>query len=309
MLWVIFANTVVFGALYFENLLHAANDLISMPAQVILNSSFSQDTFFAISGVVTAVTFFKAVKGSGKLRPGHIIYYYLHRFVRVIPAYMVVLAVCACLIVHLADGPHWPPPLQQQCLEQWWTNLLFINNYFVSIEHMCMSWTWFLSSLMQFYWVAPLVLVPLAFGKKIIGFIIVGVFVAIHIGSTIVLELGINGDVLRRQSEYFWTIFQQPYCRVAPFALGLGLGFILDRLKFRFNMHKIAICAGWVVAFIFSTFLTLITYEENRYLLQDASGWSVATRTVHESLQRPLWALVVCWVVFACATGNGGIHQ
>ena len=31
-----------------ENLLHAANDLISMPAQVILNSSLAQDTFFAI---------------------------------------------------------------------------------------------------------------------------------------------------------------------------------------------------------------------------------------------------------------------
>ena len=28
----------------------------------------------------------------------------------------------------------------------------------------CMSWTWFLADLMQFYWIAPLVLIPFAFG-------------------------------------------------------------------------------------------------------------------------------------------------
>ena len=49
---------------------------------------------------------------------------------------MLMVAVCACLIGYVADGPHWPPPLQEQCLHQWWANLLFINNYFVSIEHM-----------------------------------------------------------------------------------------------------------------------------------------------------------------------------
>ena len=69
------------------------------------------------------------------------------------------------------------------------------------------------------------------------------------------------------------------------------------------------VCVGWLLAFLGSTVLTLITYEENRYLLEDAGGWSVATRTVHETLQRPLWALVVCWVIFACSTGNGGIYD
>ena len=34
--------------MFSENLLHAANDLVSMPSQVILNSSLAQDTFFAI---------------------------------------------------------------------------------------------------------------------------------------------------------------------------------------------------------------------------------------------------------------------
>ena len=44
----------------------------------------------------------------------------------------------------------------------------------------------------------------------------------------------------RRQSEYFWNIYQQPWCRVAPFALGLGLGFILTRLRFRLTMGKVS---------------------------------------------------------------------
>ncbi|KAK7474886.1 hypothetical protein BaRGS_00033888, partial [Batillaria attramentaria] len=175
----------------------------------------------------------------------------------------------------------------------------------------CMSWTWFLSNLMQFYWVAPLALVPLAFHKKavwprIVGLAVVGMFVLVHVVMTVVLELDVNGDVLRRQSEYFWIIFQQPYCRVAPFAIGLGLGYLLDRTNFRFCMGKAVVCIGWVTAFATSTTLTLITYDENQHLLEDATGWSRTSRVVHETLQRPLWGLVVCWVVFACTTEHGG---
>lgn len=311
MLWVIFANSVVFAALNFENLLHAANDLISMPAQVILNSSLSQDTFFTVSGVLTAVAFLKGLQGKTSTLPllRNILYYYVHRLVRVVPAYAVVLAVCASLIGYVADGPHWPPPLQQQCQEQWWKNLLFINNYFITIEHMCMSWTWFLANLMQFYWIAPLILVPFALGGrwKFVGFAGVGGLIAIHIVATVILELGVNGDVLRRQSEYFWHIYQQPWCRVAPYAMGLGLGYVLHRLHYRCpGMHWVVSVVGWVVCFALSTTLCMITYDENRYLLTDAAGWSLGSRTAHETLQRPLWGLVVSWVVFACSTGNGG---
>jgi peptidoglycan/LPS O-acetylase OafA/YrhL len=55
---------------------------------------------------------------------------------RIIPAYAIVLVVCATVLPYVADGPHWPPPLPRQCQQQWWMNLLFINNHFVSIEHM-----------------------------------------------------------------------------------------------------------------------------------------------------------------------------
>ncbi|XP_025080452.1 uncharacterized protein LOC112556054 [Pomacea canaliculata] len=307
MLWVSFANSVIFSALNFENLMHAAQDLISLPAQMILNSSLAQDTFFTISGVVTAVTFFTAISSNGGLKITHIIYYYLHRFVRISPAYMLTLLVCTCLLGYTANGPHWPPPLQQQCQEQWWFNMLFINNYFTSIEHMCMSWTWFLANLMQFYWIAPIVLVPLAFGLRVVGLVLMGLLVVVQIVSTVVLEININGDVLRRQSDYLWRIYQQPYCRVAPYALGLAVGFILHQKKFKFPMGKIITCVGWLLTVTITTILTLITYDENRHLLNDATGWSHPVRTAHETLQRPLWALAVCWVIFACASGNGGL--
>ncbi|KAL8592546.1 hypothetical protein ACOMHN_030231 [Nucella lapillus] len=306
MLWVILANTVIFSALHFENLMNAAHQLVSLPAQIVLNSSLAQDTFFLVSGVVTALSFLRSVSGSTGITARHLLHYYLHRLIRIWPAYILVVMVTACLLGYMADGPHWPPAAHAQCRQQWWANLLFVNNYFVSVEHMCMSWTWFVDSLMQFHWIAPLVLLPWALGFQVTGCVMAGLLVVVHVVSTALLEMQVNGDFLRRQSEYLWRIYQQPYCRVAPFAMGLVLGYVLTKIKFHFHIGKAATCVCWVVCVCASSLLTMVTYEENRHLLRDAAGWPLAARALHETVQRPLWGLVVSWVVFACSTGNGG---
>jgi hypothetical protein len=51
---------------------------------------------------------------------------------RLTPVYAVVVAVYACLLQHLGSGPIWSTKIDREverCVDNWWANLLYINNY------------------------------------------------------------------------------------------------------------------------------------------------------------------------------------
>ena len=43
----------------------------------------------------------------------------------------------------------------------------------------------------------------------------------------------------RNRDQFWWQVFEKPYTRVAPFVLGLGLGFVLIRLKDHCKVSKV----------------------------------------------------------------------
>ena len=44
------------------------------------------------------------------------------------------------------------------CVESWWRNLIYINNFQYSYD-MCMPWSFYLANDMQFYLVSPIFLI------------------------------------------------------------------------------------------------------------------------------------------------------
>lgn len=53
------------------------------------------------------------------------------------PVYGLMIAFHAFVLLHLADGPLWKKIAVQEseyCRQNWWSNLLFINNY-VDADH------------------------------------------------------------------------------------------------------------------------------------------------------------------------------
>jgi hypothetical protein len=46
-----------------------------------------------------------------------------------------------------------------------------------------MSVTWYLANDMQFHWIAPVMLIPFALGKKYVGLAVSGALLAVHILS------------------------------------------------------------------------------------------------------------------------------
>ena len=53
-------------------------------------------------------------------------------FHRLTPAYGLIMLVLSTLFLHLSSGPNWAFMEGQSmaCQEQWWKNLLYINNFF-----------------------------------------------------------------------------------------------------------------------------------------------------------------------------------
>ena len=48
--------------------------------------------------------------------------------IRLTPLYMLVLAIYTTLFKYFGSGPFWPKESDEACINNWWTNLLYINN-------------------------------------------------------------------------------------------------------------------------------------------------------------------------------------
>lgn len=106
----------------------------------VWNSDKSVDVFFVISGFLITGILLRDMQRTGRLRLGR---FYLRRFLRLSPAYWVVMAFYA---VHGLQN--W---------ENLWANVLYVNN-FLPYEKQAMNWTWTLAIEEQFYLLYPLVL-------------------------------------------------------------------------------------------------------------------------------------------------------
>ena len=59
------------------------------------------------------------------------------------PAYAVAIMAFTCLLPYVSDGPNWKRESSDyfhSCKSYWWTNLLYINNFYKSLnEQVCAS--------------------------------------------------------------------------------------------------------------------------------------------------------------------------
>lgn len=174
--------------------------------QVIAQASLAIETFFFLSGVLMSLSFARRfqARDSGSSRDDRSrtatdqnsaaatnrsqqtlkwLHFYLHRYIRMTPATMLVIAF-TMFAFRYGDGPIWMEATHKahlSCAENWWRHLLHVAN-FIDTRQMCFIHYWYIAADMQLFIFAPLLLF-LLYRHRRIGYALVTLIGLLSFGS------------------------------------------------------------------------------------------------------------------------------
>ena len=311
MIWIISGHTYSFAMqwLFFQN----PKDLQVAPqsflTQIFANGTFSVDSFLFISGLlVTTIGLKQLRERKGKF---NFLAFYLHRYLRMTPLMMAVIAFTSTLLKYVNDGPSSQEStvmFDSWCRKNWWLNALYLQNFF-NRENMCLSHTWYSAVDMQLFILTPLLLIPL-YRRPRLGLIIL--LVTLVSSMTLTAALTIikhlpavpylsNVTSQEALNDYYGIIYIKPYTRIGAYLVGMLLGFILYSTEDKVRLSKTQATIGWILAVVGNLgVLFAMTPVNGGYQLPDALAG------LYSATSRVVWALSMAWVTYASSAGRGG---
>ncbi|KAJ3630520.1 hypothetical protein MTP99_011713 [Tenebrio molitor] len=273
----------------------------------ILSGTLSVDTFFTIGSALISYGFMKAKCKNIRF---NLFQYYLHRYLRLTAPFAIVVLVSATLLKYMGSGPKWPlvdQSLQQPCANNWWSALLYVQNY-VNVTAMCVGQSWYLNIDFQLYLISPVLLYALWKHPRIclsflvlcvLGFVGVSFYVA-WVNDLSAILTNFYGNVSNYENLYYFLT----HTRCAPWLIGLILGYYIFKLKqdeFKLKLNKTMVWIIWGVCLGTMLACSLGGYGTLRGEQYDRWG-----NAIHIALVRPVWSLAVSWVILACTNDYGG---
>ncbi|XP_035910418.1 nose resistant to fluoxetine protein 6-like [Anopheles stephensi] len=211
-----FANTQDREAEYYNPLGH-----------ILINGSLIVQSFFEMSGFLLSIHFLTTQAKLKKVSWAAIFVTVAYRYIRLTPAYAYILLLHATWLPKLQDGPLWPRGAEVErnlCRRNWWTNLLYVNNY-VNADEPCLQQAWYLACDYQLFTVGLIILVAVTKYKKYVVHIFsVAGAIAILIPALVVYFYQFDGVfVVTLQAERFIYWFDEMYHKIyIPFHTNIG---------------------------------------------------------------------------------------
>ena len=337
MFWVILGHTYLFGLFVFTNTQTLVLDLAPrFSFQPVLNGYFSVDSFFVLSGLLVMYLSLRELSRINRTAAGYALFitkFYVHRVLRITPTLFVVLVAFWQLTPLISDGPLWRPNVDNTVGlcdgTAWITPLVYINNFYPSFKDGCMAWTWYLANDMQFFIISPIFIflahfLPFPYPLLPIGiticlfllpsFILSAVF-SLHSNFYFPLNhlsdgLIANASLLPRGdlTEYYYT---KPYCRINPYLIGLGLGYIIYKLsqwkKETGNRRSLEVRLALLdVVFWPISFVTCFALVYGLYGSFHGHIMSEFENIIYIGLSRTLWGFGLSLFIFICYSGMAG---
>ncbi|XP_035216417.1 nose resistant to fluoxetine protein 6-like isoform X2 [Stegodyphus dumicola] len=310
MTWVILGHTYIHNINVIENPLDLLHGIDNLPFQVVIQGTFSVDTFFFVGGFLLTYLYLKeAEKRNGKI---NWLALCLHRIIRITPVYLFLLGFNILIFKYLGSGPFWGEAANvTECKKNWWWNLLYINN-FLPIDSMCLTWTWYLANDMQFFVLNSSLLYILwrwnYLGISIFFSLLVGSwsltwYISYHY-SILPLFYGISNATnyvdYKEKLVLGWNlIYSKPYCRIGPYFIGVFLAYILYQKGEKGKCIKLGVqILGWCLA----TSCALCVIYGLYHVPQNSILFHF-----YNALSRSAFSISVAWVIYCCVTGYGGI--
>ncbi len=301
---------------FFDSLQH------TLAYSYVKSGGLSVDVFFAISGFFAACSFFHVLRSPSERNWRTILKSYMYRYVRLLP----ILAFTICLVTFLIpaarDQPFNPYMKAQaaNCRRTWYMPLLYVSN-FQPLSDICVDWNWYLMNDMQFFLLAPFIVLPFMF-KYLYGFLtLLALTVASVVSTSIVYSRnGLHNSIAKPQGGNYYEIFySKPYCRIVPYLLGIVLylayqetkriqrggttsrGFIsrlnsaLSSRVWRYSVYAIG-------ALLMNISVTGIHLFDN-----NPDSWGQPLATAFELAFRPTFIFGVMCVLYPAIVGKGNI--
>lgn len=321
MFWVILGHTFLWGLDDGVTAnIEEAFETVPQPFyfQPVNNAFLSVDTFFVLSGLLLSYLSIREMERRKGRFP--FVFFYLHRLLRLSPAYYFAVFFSFKVWPYVGSGPLWYLPDVHRCEKYWWTNILYINNFYpTSFSDQCYGVTWYLANDMQFYIVSPIFLVLLYYfwkiglatiaGTMLASIVVIGTLAGIknpdanlllgHLG-------GNNGEGSPSLRDYaFSNIYEKPYCRINAYLIGILLGFVLHK-KWRVGSNfwiRICFYGGlWIVATACSA-----TIAFGQYQTWNGDPFNKTENVMYFMFGRTVFSIGIALMIYACHNGFGGI--
>ncbi|CAG4940148.1 unnamed protein product [Colias eurytheme] len=279
----------------------------------MLNNTLLVDTFLFLSAFLfSRLMLIELDKRRGRL---NVIPILVFRYIRVTPAYFVVIFFYMTWLPKIGEGPLWENRIQleqERCMDSWWTNILYINNY-LKTDRMCMFQSWYLSVDTQLFFVAPFFIYSLwhwrRFGPILMA---IATIASLVIPSVITYRDHLDPTFLFYAKEftdfatnfYFIEAYIKTHMKMTPYFMGLLTGYILHRIQVQnYEFSNLLKTFGWTTSIILGT----VTTFSVSLFYQDWYQYSTIEAAAYISLHKFAWSIANGWLIIACATGNGGI--
>jgi peptidoglycan/LPS O-acetylase OafA/YrhL len=277
--------------------------------QFVVATDKAVDTFFLISGILMSYTTINKLRkgktGAGAVAVKAPLFTFL-RFLRLTPMYGFVIFFYATVVPHMGTGPLWQKMVDETglCRKQWWTNLLFVNNFHPTEFHeTCMSWTWYLANDMQFFIVGLLMLFVYVNSRKAAY----GIMIVVCILSNVLGYVKLVHTPDQSAVQDAW--YDKPYMRISPTFIGMMIGMALrdtnlkdKRLGF---VTRTALMAMAIASILFTLY---IQYQWDKlHAKEQTSQFRAHQSSAYATFARIFFVFGVSVIILLGVTKNGGV--
>ncbi|XP_017066863.1 nose resistant to fluoxetine protein 6 [Drosophila eugracilis] len=302
-IWVVYGHVYLVSAFGPNmNYVKVSRWLKSPYSMFIQHAAYSVDTFFFLSGLLLVVIALRAMERTkGKL---NIPLMYLHRYLRLTPVLALAIIVYMKILPRMGDGPLYGSVNFDDyslCENTWYWTLLYVQNY--ATHEICLGHSWYLAVDMQLYIIAPLLLIGLYKWKRKAAAVI---FVSMLLLAACLFSMMVIKDIslLSVTNDAMKKIYFSTHTRASPYLIGILFGYFLHVNRGKsFKLNRIAVILGWLLslALLFTCLFSIYGYTKN------SETPSILEEAFNLTFTRIAWPLGLCWVVFACMQGYGGL--
>ena len=320
MFWVILGHTYLWGLDYGVTA-NVEEAVETVPErfffQPVNNAFLSVDTFFVLSGLLLSYLSIREMERRKGKFP--FVFFYVHRVLRLSPAYYFAVFFSFKVLPYIGSGPLWHLADVARCEKYWWTNILYINNFYpTTFSDQCYGVTWYLANDMQFFIVSPIFLILLYHfwkiglatiaGTMLASIAVIGVLAGIKNPNANLLigQLADNGEGSTSLGDFAFTnIYEKPYCRINAYLIGIVLGFVFYKkfkVKPNFWVNTWFYSGVWLVATLLSA-----TIAFGQYKTWNGHPFTKTENVMYFMFSRTVFSIGIALMIYACHNGFGGI--